>query len=180
MKRNKSGISLIVLVITIIVMIVLAGAIILSLNNAGIICALVVGLLAKELIVSTIAICNNVQSQKVLSESLLLATSVINFSIPTAVSFLIFSLLYSPCASNMAVIKKETGKFYMWFSLISQFTIAYTTSFIVYQILTNGIMFATMISIVITIIMLAMIYVCKRFSKKCSGKCFSCSCNKKS
>ena len=36
MKRNK-GISLIVLVITIIVMIVLAGAIILSLNNAGII-----------------------------------------------------------------------------------------------------------------------------------------------
>ena len=36
MKRNK-GISLIVLVITIIVMIILAGAIILSLNNAGII-----------------------------------------------------------------------------------------------------------------------------------------------
>jgi len=37
MKIKKQGISLIVLVITIIVMIVLAGAIILSLNNAGII-----------------------------------------------------------------------------------------------------------------------------------------------
>ena len=37
MKRNKSGISLIVLVITIIVMIILAGSIILSLSNSGII-----------------------------------------------------------------------------------------------------------------------------------------------
>ena len=35
--NNKKGISLIVLVITIIVMIVLVGAVILSLNNAGII-----------------------------------------------------------------------------------------------------------------------------------------------
>ena len=37
MKKQKSGISLIVLVITIIVMIILAAAIIISLNNAGII-----------------------------------------------------------------------------------------------------------------------------------------------
>lgn len=37
MKRNKRGISLIVLVITIIVMIILAGAVIISLNSAGII-----------------------------------------------------------------------------------------------------------------------------------------------
>jgi len=37
MKRNKSGISLIVLVITIIIMIILAGAIIIILSNSGII-----------------------------------------------------------------------------------------------------------------------------------------------
>ena len=37
MERNKRGISLIVLVITIIVMIILAGAVIISLGNAGII-----------------------------------------------------------------------------------------------------------------------------------------------
>jgi len=37
MRRNKSGISLIVLVITIIVMIILAGSIIISLSNSGII-----------------------------------------------------------------------------------------------------------------------------------------------
>ena len=37
MKKQRQGISLIVLVITIIIMIILAGAIILALNNSGII-----------------------------------------------------------------------------------------------------------------------------------------------
>jgi len=151
-----------------------------GLNNAGIVCALIVGILAKELIVSTIAICNNTQSQKHLIASLLLPTSVINFTIPSAVSFLIFSLLYSPCASNLAVIKKETSKFYMWFSLISQFTIAYLMSFIVYQALTKGMLFAVVIAVVITLIIFAIFFTYKQFSKKCNGKCFGCRCNKKS
>lgn len=150
-----------------------------GLNSAGVVSALIVGVLAKELIVSTIAICNNVQSQKLLSSSLLLSTSVVHFTLPSAVSFLIFSLLYCPCASNLAVIKKETNKFFMWFSLISQFTIAYMLSFIVYQALTKGIMFALIISLIITLIMFAVIITKKQLSKKCDGKCFRCNCNKK-
>ena len=145
-----------------------------GLDNAGVVTALVVGILAKELIVSTIAICNNVSTQKLLSASLLMPTSVINFSLPSAVSFLIFSLLYSPCVSNLAVIKKETDKFYMWFSLISQLTIAYMMSFIVYLTLTKGIWFAIMIAIVITLIMLALHIIRKQFSKKCNGNCLRC------
>jgi len=105
---------------------------------------------------------------------------VISFSLPSAVSFLIFSLLYSPCVSNLAVIKKETNKFYMWFSLLSQLTIAYMVSFVVYQTLTKGIVFAVVISIVITLIMLALIFFFKQFSKKCNGRCLRCNCNKKS
>jgi len=151
-----------------------------GLNNAGVVCALVVGILAKELIVSTISICNNVSSQKMLMASLIIPTSVISFSLPSAVSFLIFSLLYSPCVSNLAVIKKETNKFYMWFSLLSQLTIAYMVSFVVYQTLTKGIVFAVVISIVITLIMLALIFFFKQFSKKCNGRCLRCNCNKKS
>ena len=151
-----------------------------GLNSAGIVCALFVGILAKELIVSTIAICNNSASRKLLMASLLLPTSVINFTIPSAVSFLIFSLLYSPCASNLAVIKKETNIFYMWFSLISQFTIAYMLSFVVYQTLTKGIVFTIMISIVIMLIMVALNFIRKQFIRKCNGNCFGCSSNKKS
>ena len=151
-----------------------------GLSNAGVVCALVVGILAKELIVSTISICNNVSSQKMLIASLIVPTSVISFSLPSAVSFLIFSLLYSPCVSNLAVIKKETSKFYMWFSLISQLTIAYMLSFLVYQALTKGICVAITIAIVITLIMFALIFMFKQFSKKCNGRCLRCNCNKKS
>lgn len=142
-----------------------------GLGSAGVVSALVVGILAKELIVSTFAICNNVQSQKSLSASLLLTTSVINFTIPSAVSFLIFSLLYSPCASNLAVIKKETDKFYMWFCVISQFTIAYMISFVIYQALTKGIMFAIILAIVISLIMFAIVFIRKKVEQ---GKCLTC------
>ena len=101
----------------------------------------------------------------------MLTTSVIHFSLPSAVSFLIFSLLYCPCASNLAVIKKETSTFYMWFSLISQFTIAYMLSFVVYQALTKGILFAMLISIVIMLIMFAIMFIRKKVKQ---GKCLTC------
>lgn len=142
-----------------------------GLNSTGVVCALIVGILAKELIVSTIAICNNVQTQKLLSASLLISTSVINFTIPSALSFLIFTLLYSPCASNLAVIKKETEKFYMWFSIISQFTIAYMLSFIVYQSLTKGVLFTCTIITVIMLIMISIILIIKKVKQH---KCLTC------
>ena len=149
-----------------------------GLNNVGVVCALFVGVLAKELIVSTMAICNNASSQKLLSASLLMSTSVINLSIPSAVSFLIFSLLYCPCVSNLAVIKKESGKFYMWFCVVSQFTIAYMISFLVYQALTKGILFAIVIALVIALIMVALYFAKTMLTKKCNGNCLKC--NKKS
>ena len=142
-----------------------------GLNNAGMVCALVVGILAKELIVSTIGICNNASSQKAIIASLVASTSVIHFSAPSAVSFLVFSLLYSPCASNLAVIKKETDKFYMWFSLLSQLTIAYVFSFILYQVLTKGLGFSIVIAIVIMLIMFAIIYGIKKVKRQ---KCLTC------
>ena len=105
-----------------------------GLNNPGIVSALIVGLLAKELVLSTFSISNNVFSNETLKASLLLPTSVINFNIASAVSFLIFFSIYSPCLSNLAVIKKEIGNKSMWFSLTSQLLIAYSLSFVVYNI----------------------------------------------
>lgn len=142
-----------------------------GLNNAGIITALVVGVLAKELIVSTISICNNVGGQAALAASLTSCLSVINFTSASAISFLIFTLLYSPCASNLAVIKKEVGKFYMWFCIISQLTIAYMLSFVVYQALINGIVH-TLISVAIICLVTMCLIIC--FNKIFSNKCKSC------
>lgn len=142
-----------------------------GLNSSGVICALIVGVLAKELIVSTMSICNNVQTEAELSKSLLMASSVVNLTMPSAVSFLIFSLLYCPCISNLAVLKKETDKFYMWFAVISQFTIAYMLSFVVYQSLTKGWLFAMLMTFVIAIIMFVIIFIIKKVKH---GKCLTC------
>ncbi len=142
-----------------------------GLNSAGVVTALVVGVLAKELIVSTISICNNVGSQKSLVLSLILPLSVINFSLPSAVSFLIFSLLYSPCASNLAVIKKETSTFAMWFALFSQFTAAYMISFVAYQALAKGIVFALTVTGVVLLILFAFIFTIKKVKHR---KCLTC------
>lgn len=142
-----------------------------GLNQAGIVCALIVGIMAKELIVSTLTICNSATNNEILKASLMLSTSVVCFSKASVVSFLIFTLIYCPCMSNLAVLRKETNKFYMWFSIISQFTIAYMISFIVYQALTRGWMFALVLLLIISLIMLAFVFAIKKVKR---GKCLTC------
>ncbi len=146
-----------------------------GLNNAGIVSALIVGIMAKELILSTMSITNNTLTNSALITSLTCATSVIHFSMPSAVSFLVFSLLYAPCISTLAVIKKETGTFYMWFTLIGEFIIAYMLSLLVYQTLIHGLVFALIMLGVIALILFAIVFIIK----KCKHKKISCLfCNK--
>ncbi len=57
------------------------------------------------------------------------------FTIPSTLSFLAFFLLYTPCLSTMAVLKREVGKWkYLIYQLIFSFIIAYVIALIVYQI----------------------------------------------
>lgn len=144
----------------------------LGLNSTGIVSSLFVGIMAKELIVSTMSICNNTSSTIALQQSLLLSTSVVNFSFASAVSFLIFSLLYCPCISNLAVIKKETESFFMWFSVLSQFTIAYMLSFFVYQSLTKGFAFGIISCFVVALIFFAIVLLTKKIKHP---KCLTCN-----
>lgn len=148
-----------------------------GLNSPAIICALVVGIMAKELIVSIFSISNAVATIPELIVSLAVSTSVINFTTASALSFLVFTLLYSPCMSTIAVIKKDYGSFAMWFCLISSFTIAYMLSFIVYSTMTYGIIHASISLIIIALIMVSIIYLIKKIKTK---KCLFCTknCNK--
>jgi len=59
----------------------------------------------------------------------------------------------------------------MWFSLISQFTIAYVLCFVVYQALTKGFVFAMLAFVIIAIIMMALIYLIKKVKH---NKCLTC------
>lgn len=148
-----------------------------GLNSPAIICALVVGIMAKELIVSIFSISNAVATIPELIVSLAVSTSVINFTTASALSFLVFTLLYSPCMSTIAVIKKDYGSFAMWSCLISSFTIAYMLSFIVYSTMTYGIIHALISLIIIALIMVSIIYLIKKIKTK---KCLFCTknCNK--
>ena len=145
-----------------------------GLNSAGVVCALFVGVLAKELVVSTLSICNNALSRADLISSLAVATSVVHFSYPSAISFMIFSLLYCPCVSNLAVLRAETDKFYMWFSIISQFVIAYVLSFIVYQSLVCNFWFALCVCAVIALIIFAMFKLIKTIKHNRCQNCMHC------
>lgn len=142
-----------------------------GLNNVGVVSALIVGVMAKELILSTFSISNSTITNQALISSLVCATSVINFNVASAISFLIFSLLYCPCISNFAVIKKEIGKFYAWFSVILQLTVAYLLSFIVYNSLTKGVVFASVSAFIIGLIVFAIFNVAKRIKE---NKCIHC------
>lgn len=142
-----------------------------GLNNTGIVCALLVGIMAKELIVSTLTICNNASNNLDLIKSLTISTSVVCLTKSSAVSLLIFSLLYFPCASNIAVLRQETDKFTTIFALITQFTIAYLISFVAYQVCEKGILFGLISLLIISIIMFSILYLIKKLKKR---KCLTC------
>jgi len=142
-----------------------------GLNNAGIVCALFVGVMAKELIVSTMSICNNSMGTNELVSSLILTTSVISFTKASAISFLIFSLFYSPCASNLAVIKQEIDKFTMRLCVLSQFVIAYLISFIAYNFACKGFLFGSLLLVIFAIIVTSVNFIIKKVKQ---NKCLTC------
>lgn len=91
--------------------------------------ALIAGISGKEATVSTLAVLTGSASSG-LTESL---TSM--FSPISAVSFLIFTLLYTPCVAAVVAVKKETGSAMMSFKLVVyQCAVAWMCSFVFYNI----------------------------------------------
>lgn len=83
----------------------------LGFGNWGAASALVAGVIAKEIIISSIAMFNGVGNGGDIGASLKNPDSMIFFSSQaSAISYLVFSLLYLPCISTMAVLGKEIGK----------------------------------------------------------------------
>lgn len=94
--------------------------------------SLLTGVMAKESIVSTLAVLYAGGSVATLSSVL---PNV--FSVQSAVSFLIFALLYTPCVAALSAINKEfESKKLMFVSVVYQLFIAYVLSALTFQILT--------------------------------------------
>lgn len=90
--------------------------------------ALVVGLTAKEAVVSTLSVLTGTT----------LATLADNlsalFTVHTAISFLAFTLLYTPCVAAIGAVRKELSRLEAFLFVGIQCLIAWIVAFVVYQI----------------------------------------------
>ena len=103
--------------------------------------AVITGILAKESVVSTMGILYGVGEISAEAEdavetaaTLMQSGMATAFTTMSAVAFMVFSQLYTPCVTALGTIKKETGSWkWMGFSAAYMFAIAWIVSLIVYQ-----------------------------------------------
>lgn len=109
----------------------------LGFGNWPVVSALLAGLVAKEVVVSSIAMFNGIDasSRKLLAQSIMLSSSAVFFSSKASVlSFMVFCLLYTPCIASISMLLQEIGKKWTFISIIIQLLCAYVVSFVVYNI----------------------------------------------
>jgi ferrous iron transport protein B len=87
--------------------------------------SLLTGIMAKEVVVGTMGVIYGGDLNSIL---------INHFTQLSAFSFLVFVLLYTPCVSVIATMKKESGTKMMYFSVLYQLILAWLVSFIVYSI----------------------------------------------
>ena len=90
--------------------------------------ALITGLTAKETVVSTLGILLGASGTE------LTAITGTLLSVPSALGFLTFTLLYMPCVAALAVTKREIGRKGAAEAMLFQTATAYVIAFIVYHI----------------------------------------------
>ena len=90
-----------------------------------IVTSLIVGITAKEAVISTLTIFS--------SENIYSYVNTL-FTTTSAISFIIFVLLYTPCVATISAIKKEFGVKDAIKTVIKQLLVAYIASYIVYSI----------------------------------------------
>lgn len=148
----------------------------LNLSNPNIICALLIGLVAKELILSSFAVSNKVALGG-LGASLLISTNPVHFTFNSAVVFLVFTLLYFPCISNFGVMLKEIGFKYTMFSTVLEFALAYCVAWMINALLVNNVSSVLICLLVAVIIFVAISFIIKKIKNK--SICNNCiNCNK--
>lgn len=155
----------------------------LGFGNWALVASLIAGLVAKEVIVSSIAMFNGIEGEAV-GNSVLSLSAVAGFaSASSLISYLVFCLLYVPCLATVSVLAKEVGKKWTAISIVIEFAVAYFVSFIIFNIVSACELFgvaATLITLFSIIVVFAATgFVWKRlkkkkvcpYGKKCTKKC---------
>lgn len=146
----------------------------LGFGSQAVVCTLIVGLVAKELVVSTMMIFNHSLSLAELIYSLTLPTSLVSFGFASGMSFLVFVLLYAPCVSNFAVMVREIGWRYSLVSILCQFVLAYVFAFITYNFCLGNIVVASAMSVFFVASIVLLLRHKKVRGRVCTGCCEEC------
>jgi ferrous iron transport protein B len=97
--------------------------------------ALETGLAAKEVVVATLGILYNIGEDITEDDERLLNELKKQISLATAMSFIVFCIIYLPCFAASMVFAKETGGYkYLFYLFIFTTTVAWIMSFITYNI----------------------------------------------
>ena len=104
--------------------------------------AVLSGVLAKEAVVSTIGVLYGLPDVSAeaedaveTAEAMLGTDMATAFNTMSAIAFMIFSQLYTPCVTALGTIKKEAGSWkWMIFAAVYMFAVAWVVSLLVYQI----------------------------------------------
>ena len=104
--------------------------------------AVISGILAKEAVVSTIGVLygaadvsTEAEEAMEAAETMMQTGMATSFTALSAIAFMEFSQLYTPCVTALGTIKKEAGGWkWMGFSAVYMFVVAWFVSLLVYQI----------------------------------------------
>lgn len=119
----------------------------LGFGTKGVVSTLLCGFVAKEIIVSTIGLVNNLggdSSISNISKSIMLPASAFCLSPASGLSFLVFATLYLPCISTVSVLSKEIGKKWTTIACLIQLGSAYLLSFVTYKIFQYFVIFGAL------------------------------------
>lgn len=156
----------------------------LGFGSWGLVSALIAGLIAKEVIVSSIAMFNHVDEATGgdIQASIKDPTSAVFFTSPAAVlSYLVFSLLYFPCLATTSVLSKEIGKKWTFIGIVIEFFVAYFVAMIVYNIARAIEIFGfakVFVAFIIAVIIICAIVFLVKFLKKGKGCPYKNKCSK--
>lgn len=102
-----------------------------------IVVALIAGLSAKEVVVSSSAVLFGISDTSTTegAQSFAMALESIGFSQLNAFCLMVFCLLYVPCVATLATIRKEShSTTWMWFTVAFQLCTAYLVTLLIYQV----------------------------------------------
>ena len=142
------------------------------------------GLVAKEQVVSSMAVINGLADGVEEGKEIFAQSGVFGFfTSASAYAFMVFNLFSAPCFGAIGAMKKELGGYKKMFKAVAFQTIfAWILATLVYQIgsrLINGTLnIANIVIISIIIIIVCLIIFRKDENDKCSGCPYAKSCNK--